>query len=152
MRHFAHHIGDYAAATAHLSFVEDAAYHRLLRLYYRDERALPSDVAACQRLVAARSREERAARIRLCAAHPPAHQWLADPCAGSALNHPAASRSATRARLPHLAPDPASCSTSIMDIGPIRPITGHRIAQPILQRAIPCAVRFDPMAGALQPE
>lgn len=61
MRHFAHHIGDYAAATAHLSFVEDAAYHRLLRLYYRDERALPSDVAACQRLVAARSREERAA-------------------------------------------------------------------------------------------
>lgn len=61
MRHFAHHIGDYAAATAHLSFVEDAAYHRLLRLYYRDERALPADVAACQRLVAARSKEERAA-------------------------------------------------------------------------------------------
>lgn len=61
MRHFAHHIGDYAAATAHLSFVEDAAYHRLLRLYYRDERALPSEVAACQRLVGARTKDERAA-------------------------------------------------------------------------------------------
>ena len=61
MRHFPHHIGDYAAATAHLSFVEDAAYHRLLRLYYRDEKPLPADVPACQRLVAARSKEERAA-------------------------------------------------------------------------------------------
>lgn len=61
MRHFAHHIGDYAAATAHLSFVEDAAYHRLLRLYYRDERPLPAEVAACRRLVGARSKEERAA-------------------------------------------------------------------------------------------
>jgi uncharacterized protein YdaU (DUF1376 family) len=61
VRHFPHHIGDYAAATAHLSFVEDAAYHRLLRLYYRDEKPLPADVAACQRLVGARAEEERAA-------------------------------------------------------------------------------------------
>lgn len=61
MHHYPHHIGDYAAATAHLTFVEDAAYSRLLRLYYRDERPLPCDVAACQRLVAARSKEERAA-------------------------------------------------------------------------------------------
>ncbi len=61
MHHFPHHIGDYAAATAHLSFVEDAAYHRLLRLYYRDERPLPVEVAACQRLAGARSREERRA-------------------------------------------------------------------------------------------
>lgn len=61
MRHFAHHIGDYAAATAHLSFVEDAAYHRLLRLVYRDEGPLPSEIAACQRLAGARSKDERAA-------------------------------------------------------------------------------------------
>ena len=61
MRHFPHHIGDYAAATAHLSFVEDAAYHRLLRRYYQDEKPLPADPAAVQRLVGARSREERAA-------------------------------------------------------------------------------------------
>ena len=61
VRHFAHHIGDYAAATAHLTFVEDAAYHRLLRLYYRDEAPLPGDIAACQRLAGARTKEERAA-------------------------------------------------------------------------------------------
>ena len=51
MRHFPHHIGDYAAATAHLSFMEDAAYHRLLRRYYQDEKPLPADLAAVQRLV-----------------------------------------------------------------------------------------------------
>ena len=61
MRHFAHHIGDYAAATAHLSFIEDAAYHRLLRRYYQDEKPLPADLAATQRLVGARSRDEREA-------------------------------------------------------------------------------------------
>lgn len=61
MRHFAHHIGDYAAATAHLSFVEDAAYHRLLRRYYQDEKPLPTELVATQRLVGARSREEREA-------------------------------------------------------------------------------------------
>lgn len=61
MRHFPHHIGDYAAATAHLSFVEDAAYHRLLRVYYRDERPLPAELGACQRIVGARTREERMA-------------------------------------------------------------------------------------------
>lgn len=61
MRHFAHNIGDYAAATAHLSFIEDAAYHRCLRRYYQDERALPGDVKEVQRLVGARTKEERQA-------------------------------------------------------------------------------------------
>ena len=61
MRHFAHNIGDYAAATAHLTFLEDAAYHRLLRRYYQDEKPLPVDPAECQRLVGARSKEEKAA-------------------------------------------------------------------------------------------
>lgn len=61
MRHFAHNIGDYAAATAHLSFIEDAAYHRCLRRYYQDERALPADMTAVCRLVGARTKEERAA-------------------------------------------------------------------------------------------
>lgn len=61
MRHFAHNIGDYAAATAHLTFLEDAAYHRLLRRYYQDERPLPVELADCQRLVGARSKEEKAA-------------------------------------------------------------------------------------------
>jgi uncharacterized protein YdaU (DUF1376 family) len=58
---YKHHIGDYAQATAHLSFVEDAAYSRLIRKYYADERPLPADVKAVQRLVGARSREEREA-------------------------------------------------------------------------------------------
>lgn len=61
MRHFAHHIGDYAAATAHLSFVEDAAYHRLLRRYYQDEKPLPPDLGAVARLAGARTKEERQA-------------------------------------------------------------------------------------------
>lgn len=58
---YKHHIGDYAAATAHLSFVEDAAYSRLLRIYYRDERALPIEPKAVQRLAGARSKDEREA-------------------------------------------------------------------------------------------
>jgi uncharacterized protein YdaU (DUF1376 family) len=58
---YKHHIGDYAAATAHLTFTEDAAYTRLLRIYYRDERPLPVEVRAVQRLAGARTPEEQEA-------------------------------------------------------------------------------------------
>lgn len=61
MRHYAHHIGDYRAHTAHLTFVEDAAYRRLLDLYYMHEKPLPSDMAACQRLSGARADDEKQA-------------------------------------------------------------------------------------------
>jgi uncharacterized protein YdaU (DUF1376 family) len=61
VNYFEHHIGDYAAATGHLSYVEDAAYSRLLRIYYRDERPLPSDLKVVQRMAGARTREEREA-------------------------------------------------------------------------------------------
>lgn len=61
MNFYKHHIGDYAAATAHLSFTEDAAYTRLLRIYYRDERPLPVEIRAVQRLVGARMPEEQEA-------------------------------------------------------------------------------------------
>ena len=61
MNYYEHHIGDYAEATSHLSFVEDAAYSRLLRKYYASERPLPVDVKSVQRLVGARSREEKKA-------------------------------------------------------------------------------------------
>jgi uncharacterized protein YdaU (DUF1376 family) len=61
MNYFEHHIGDYAEATAHLTFVEDAAYSRLLRKYYATEKPLPPDLKAVQRLVAARTKEEREA-------------------------------------------------------------------------------------------
>ncbi|MBK1688897.1 YdaU family protein [Rubrivivax gelatinosus] len=59
MNFYKHHIGDYAQATAHLSFVEDAAYARMLRKYYAEEKPLPADLKAVQRLVGARTREER---------------------------------------------------------------------------------------------
>lgn len=61
MNYYEHHIGDYAEATAHLSFVEDAAYSRMIRKYYATERPLPVDVKAVQRLVGARAKEEREA-------------------------------------------------------------------------------------------
>lgn len=61
MNYYEHHIGDYAEATAHLSFIEDAAYSRCIRKYYASESPLPVDVKAVQRLVGARTRDERAA-------------------------------------------------------------------------------------------
>ncbi len=61
MNYYEHHIGDYAEATAHLSFVEDAAYSRLIRKYYALEGPLPADLRAVQRLICARSEEEREA-------------------------------------------------------------------------------------------
>lgn len=61
MNYYEHHIGDYAQATAHLSFVEDAAFSRLIRKYYATEKPLPADIKAVQRLVAARTREEKSA-------------------------------------------------------------------------------------------
>lgn len=61
MNYYEHHIGDYAEATAHLSFVEDAAYSRLIRKYYAQEKPLPADLKAVQRLVGARTKEEKEA-------------------------------------------------------------------------------------------
>jgi len=61
MNYYEHHIGDYAEATAHLTFVEDAAYSRMIRKYYATERPLPADVKQVQRLVGARTKEEREA-------------------------------------------------------------------------------------------
>jgi len=61
INYYEHHIGDYAQATAHLSLVEDAAYSRLIRKYYAEEKPLPADLKAVQRLVGARTKEERQA-------------------------------------------------------------------------------------------
>ena len=55
------HIGDYAAATAHLSDAEDLAYRRLLDAYYAREAPLPTDEAACCRLARAASPAARKA-------------------------------------------------------------------------------------------
>jgi uncharacterized protein YdaU (DUF1376 family) len=63
MNYYEHHIGDYAEATAHLTFIEDATYSRLIRKYYATEKPLPVDVKIVQRLINARSKEEKNAVI-----------------------------------------------------------------------------------------
>jgi uncharacterized protein YdaU (DUF1376 family) len=55
------HIGDYTSATAHLSMTEDAAYRRLLDVYYTREAPIPADLRQACRLVRAQSKDERQA-------------------------------------------------------------------------------------------
>lgn len=61
MNYYEHHINDYAEATSHLTFVEDAAYSRCLRKYYAKEAPLPADIKQVQRLVGCRTPDDRAA-------------------------------------------------------------------------------------------
>lgn len=61
MHHYQHHIGDYDAATAHLSWDEDLAYSRLLRVYYRDEKLRGFSLADIFRLVRAKTKKEKLA-------------------------------------------------------------------------------------------
>lgn len=58
MNYYEHHIGDYAAATGHLSLIEDAVYSRMLRRYYLQEGPLPGESRLVARLVGARSADE----------------------------------------------------------------------------------------------
>ena len=44
MHYYQFHIGDYRAATAHLSNDEDLAYRRLLDMYYDTETPIPRDI------------------------------------------------------------------------------------------------------------
>lgn len=53
------HLGDYEAATAHLTILEDGVYGRMLRIYYRTEKPLPADLKQVCRLVRAISKPER---------------------------------------------------------------------------------------------
>lgn len=61
MNFYAFHIGDYASATRHLSWVEDAAYRRLLDVYYTREAPLPLELRQVYRLVIASTDEQREA-------------------------------------------------------------------------------------------
>jgi uncharacterized protein YdaU (DUF1376 family) len=61
VNYYEHHIGDYAEATTHLSIIEDGAYCRLIRKYYAIEKPLPSETKAVERLIGARTKEERGA-------------------------------------------------------------------------------------------
>ena len=61
MNYYPFHMGDYATATRHLSWDEDAAYRRLLDAYYTREAPLPADMRQVFRLVVASSQEQREA-------------------------------------------------------------------------------------------
>lgn len=61
MNFYKHHIGDYDADTSHLSWVEDMAYTRLMRLYYRREQPIPGEIGQACRLVRAHSKQEQMA-------------------------------------------------------------------------------------------
>lgn len=61
MNFYKHHIGDYDQATRHLSFIEDAAYCRMLRKYFAEEKCLPEDIKRIEKLIGARTRDERQA-------------------------------------------------------------------------------------------
>lgn len=57
------HLGDYAKAAGHLSLIEHGVYFGLLRKYYSGEKPLPVDVGDVQRLVGARTEEEKDATL-----------------------------------------------------------------------------------------
>lgn len=61
MNYYAFHTGDYASATRHLSWDEDAAYRRLLDSYYVREAPIPADRRQAYRLVGAASDAQREA-------------------------------------------------------------------------------------------
>lgn len=61
MNYYKRHIGDYAAATRHLSMLEHGAYTMLLDVYYTSEQPLPVDVKKAARKAGARSKDEIAA-------------------------------------------------------------------------------------------
>lgn len=61
MNFYPFHIGDYASATRHLTWVEDAAYRRLLDVYYVREGPLPLELRQVYRLVIASSDDQRLA-------------------------------------------------------------------------------------------
>lgn len=61
MNYYPHHIGDYAAATAHLSILEHGVYRLLLDAYYESERPLSGDKARIYRRIRATTKAEKKA-------------------------------------------------------------------------------------------
>lgn len=59
MNYYERHIGDYLKDTSHLSLLEHGIYARLLDVYYTREAGIP--VELCERLIGAKSKDERAA-------------------------------------------------------------------------------------------
>lgn len=61
MNYYKRNIGDYAAATRHLSMLEHGAYTLLMDFYYTNEAPLPKEIKEICRRVGARGKEEHAA-------------------------------------------------------------------------------------------
>lgn len=61
MNFYKHHLGDYDGATSHLSWDEDMAYTRLMRVYYRDEKPLPLELRQVHRIARAQTKSQREA-------------------------------------------------------------------------------------------
>ncbi|CAB4200251.1 Protein of unknown function DUF1376 [uncultured Caudovirales phage] len=61
MRYFKLHIGDFVAATARLSLIEEGIYMRLLIRCYQDEKPLPIDLDEIARMIGARRHAEKVA-------------------------------------------------------------------------------------------
>jgi uncharacterized protein YdaU (DUF1376 family) len=61
MNFYKHHLGDYAAATSHLSWDEDCAYRRLIDQYYKREAPIPGDIKHACRLARANTPAQRKA-------------------------------------------------------------------------------------------
>lgn len=61
MNYYKRHIGDYAAATRHLSILEHGVYMLLLDLYYTSEAPLSNEIKEVCRKVGARTKDEVAA-------------------------------------------------------------------------------------------
>ena len=61
MNFYPFNIGDYSAATKHLSWDEDLAFRRLLDAYYTREEPIPLDRRQAYRLVMAQTDAQREA-------------------------------------------------------------------------------------------
>jgi uncharacterized protein YdaU (DUF1376 family) len=61
LNYYKFNIGDYAAATRHLTMLEHGAYRLLMDVYYTTEQPLPSDAKATARKTGARTKDEIAA-------------------------------------------------------------------------------------------
>jgi uncharacterized protein YdaU (DUF1376 family) len=59
LNYYEHRIRDYDAATNHLTWDQDLAYTRLIRWYYRKEKAIPADLAEACRQVRAVTKPQR---------------------------------------------------------------------------------------------
>lgn len=82
MHYYQHHIGDFDAATRHLTRVERSIYRDLIELYYSTEEPLSNDIAHLARKIAARGEDEKSALIAILDEyfHETPGGWFHDRC------------------------------------------------------------------------